>query len=921
MRPIYIKMSAFGPYAGCTEIDMNKLGEQGLYLITGDTGAGKTTIFDAICYALFGEPSGQNREVSMFRSKYAAPETETVVELEFIHKGKEYSIKRNPEYMRPSKKGEGFTKQTAEAELHFPDGHVVTKIKDVNSEIEELLGINRKQFSQIAMLAQGDFLKLLLADTNERKGIFRELFNTNYYQTLQIRLEEKRKEINAQALDVKKSIKQYIDGIQVDKDDVLSIEVEKAKNDEMTVECVIELLDKLLEKDKEQKEKLDEAIEKINGELEKVNAGIGAAIALEKERKEVEELKKEQEKMKPLYSKYKADMENAEEQLKAKPGLIEEAHKIENELKSYDSVDRLVKEISEKDKLIIENNKILAKYENEIEKCKDELVKLQEEFSLIKDSGTALEKLKNEKEKTENKLNSAGDYLNAVKEYNKKIEELRRAQEKYQEDDAVFNKLNKQYELMEQSFRDGQAGILAEKLVEGEPCPVCGSTSHPAKAHLTEDIPSEKEIEEAKKKAQSARDKRDKSSEYAGSLRGALGSVEESLKNKAKELLGTDDINKSINMAEELKEKAAEELKVLKENIKKEEFNINRKKELEDKIPSDGEKISQIDSDIQKIKTSITEFNTEKKERSDLLGSLKKELKYDNRRAAEAAVRDLQAKADKLQGDFDKAKERFVAHEKKTEEIATRISTLQRNISDSDAPDLEEETKKQESLKEEQRLCNENKGDVDTKLRNNRYIRDNIMLSAENIAKIEKKHEWVKTLADTANGKLSGKDKIELETYIQTTYFDRIINRANQRLLTMSGGQYELIRLKEALNAKSKSGLELGVMDHYNGSQRSVKTLSGGESFIASLSLALGLSDEVQASAGGITVETMFVDEGFGSLDSESLDMAYKALTGLTEGNKLVGIISHVAELKDKIDKQVVVTKAKSGGSKVEIII
>ncbi len=189
------------------------------------------------------------------------------------------------------------------------------------------------------------------------------------------------------------------------------------------------------------------------------------------------------------------------------------------------------------------------------------------------------------------------------------------------------------------------------------------------------------------------------------------------------------------------------------------------------------------------------------------------------------------------------------------------------------------------------------------------------------IAEIEQKLQWVRALSETANGQLSGKDKVKLETYIQTTYFDRIINRANLRLLTMSGGQYELMRMKEAANAKSQSGLDLGVKDHYNGSERSVKTLSGGESFMASLSLALGLSDEVQSSAGGIQIDTMFVDEGFGSLDPEALDMAYKALAGLTEGNRLVGIISHVADLKERIDKQVVVTKEKTGGSFIEVVV
>ena len=279
MRPLNLKLSAFGPYAGRIDIPMEKLGSQGLYLITGDTGAGKTTIFDAICFALFGEASGPNRDATMFRSKYAEADTPTEVELTFLHGGKEYFVKRNPEYMRPTKKGnkDGETKQTANAELHTPDGRVYSKVKEVTARIEEILGINKDQFSQIAMLAQGDFLKLLLADTKDRQEIFRELFRTQLYQTLQYRLEDKRKDIYGQVQDGRKSVNQYIKGIQVDPDDVLSIEVEKAKKEELTSEAVIELLDKLTDQDSALKDKLDGELKKINDDLEAVNQKIGAA--------------------------------------------------------------------------------------------------------------------------------------------------------------------------------------------------------------------------------------------------------------------------------------------------------------------------------------------------------------------------------------------------------------------------------------------------------------------------------------------------------------------------------------------------------------------------------------------------------------------------------------------------------------------
>ena len=270
MRPLFLKMSAFGPYAGYTEIPMEELGEQGLYLITGDTGAGKTTIFDAICFALFGEASGENRDASMFRSKYADKDTPTEVELRFSHAGKEYTVNRNPEYMRPAKKGDGYTKQVADAKLYLPDGKVITKLKSVTQEIESILGINKDQFSQIAMLAQGDFMKLLLADTKERMEIFRELFKTQNYRALQKRLDDESKSVYGLLADSKKSIEQYIANIQVDQDDVLSIDVEKAIVGNMTTEAVVELLDRLTDQDAVLKDKLNTELENISKDLEKV---------------------------------------------------------------------------------------------------------------------------------------------------------------------------------------------------------------------------------------------------------------------------------------------------------------------------------------------------------------------------------------------------------------------------------------------------------------------------------------------------------------------------------------------------------------------------------------------------------------------------------------------------------------------------
>ncbi|MCR5105591.1 MAG: SMC family ATPase [Eubacterium sp.] len=921
MRPLYIKMSAFGPYAGETNIDMNQLGENGLYLITGDTGAGKTTIFDAICFALYGEPSGPNRDVSMFRSKYAEPDTPTMVEMAFTHGGKEYIIRRNPEYMRPAKKGSGMTKQVADAELHFPDGNVITKVKEVTAAVENILGINREQFSQVSMLAQGDFLKLLLAETKDRMEIFRELFKTKYYQTLQYVLEEKRKDIYGQAEDGRKSVKQYIDGIKVEKDDVLFIDVKNAMDGKMTTDDVVELLDRIISQDMATRDEIETKLNKVNDDLEIVNANIGAAETLKKAKEDMEKARVSLDKALPEMSEYENLVKESETELKEKGELEKAAHKIENELNRYDEVDGLRNAISELEKEIVGGTDLLQKQDKEKEELLSKLENLKKELDSIKDSGTSLEKLKSEKSQIDNDINTLKEISKELKACNDKASELRAAQEKYKNDDDEFKKLNSLYEDKEQMFRDGQAGILAEKLKEGEPCPVCGSTTHPAKAHLTEDIPSEKELEKAKNDAEKARQQRDKSAENASIIKTALETMEEALKKKARDRLDIDDLTILSEKITEIRNKKTSDLKILNEKIKTEENNINRKSQLEEKIPSEERVISDLVEEIGNLRSSLEGKKAAKEQQEKELEKISNDLQFKNKKAASDEMKKLLKKSNDLQMAYDKAKETFENQKSLVNNLKTRINTLEENISKSNAPDLTAEKEKQRELNASREEYTNFKGNVGSRITNNESIRNSIISKSEKIAEIEKKLQWVKVLSDTANGKLAGKEKIMLETYIQTTYFDRIIRRANVRLFTMSGGQYELIRMKEASNAQRKSGLELGVIDHYNGSERSVKTLSGGESFLASLSLALGLSDEVQASAGGIRVETMFVDEGFGSLDSDSLEMAYKALASLTEGNKLVGIISHVNELKDKIDKQVVVTKEKSGGSRVEIVL
>lgn len=930
MRPLKLVISAFGPYADRVELPMDALGTSGLYLITGDTGAGKTTIFDAITFALYGEASGDNREPSMLRSKYARPGAPTEVELLFLHAGKEYLVKRNPEYIRPAKRGGGMTRELAGAQFFFPDGRILTKGKEVDDAIVELLGIDRNQFSQIAMIAQGDFMKLLLADTTERQKIFRELFQTKYYQTLQFEMKDQARTLYGQCQDIKNSVKQYISGILCDEDDTLSIEVEEALAGKKTGEDIVALLKKLLLQDREAETEMNEELSVLERELAKVNSRIGKAEEYEKINASLKAARwREQELDDKLHLlKEKFDEENRK--LPQQEEIGKQITLAERELSEYDNLDRLKKEIGELEKKIAEDLTEQHKKRQSLEEKKRCLDEMKKERISLADAGVRKEKVlqqKNEKEELQKKLtllqNEVGEYRKLCGTMEEKQEEYKRLREKADAAQAVYSEMNR-------AFLDAQAGILASSLEENVPCPVCGSTSHPNPALLREEAPTEKELERAKQDNDAASGKVTAASADAGKIKGSIEEKETQIIRQIKVSLGeaygvegfqtTDQEADRITRAEErvidLLPLIKTEIKELGRQITEEEQKEKRKEELELQIPKEEELLKQLEAQLGELKETMTSFETRKTALSEQVSALAANLQFSNKTEAEKNKDDLTKNLKQLQEAYQEAAEGYQACNEEINALKGTAKALREQLEKSEKIDKPKEMDTKEELLRKQRALTQKQKNVHTRLTTNENILRNISIQAKELETLEKRYSWLNALSLTVNGNLNGKEKIMLETYIQTTYFDRIIRRANLRFMIMSKGQYELRRLEEAGNNKSKSGLELGIIDHYNGTDRSVKTLSGGEAFLASLSLALGLSDEVQSSAGGIQIDTLFVDEGFGSLDSEALQQAYAALVSLTDGNRLVGIISHVNELKEKIDRQILVIKEKSGGSR-----
>ena len=921
MRPQKIIMSAFGPYAGKVEVDMNKLGGEGLYLITGDTGAGKTTIFDAITFALYGEASGENRDTGMFRSKYASPETPTEVELYFTYAGKDYYIKRNPEYERAKSRGEGLTREKANAELRYPDGRVVTKIKDVTNAVIEIMGVDRSQFAQIAMIAQGDFLKFLLAPTSERKIIFRKLFGTQKYDVLQARLTEEHSRLKREYEGLKSSLSQYISGIVAGEvSEEMALKAEKAKDGNLPDGEIVELLDELLKHDEKLHVSNDIRLKEIAEKTEEITKLLAEAKTLQSA---MESLKASEQKLAEYTEEIKTLAEKlSEEESKEheKQQLIKDIAEIEAQINEYVSFDNKKKEFSQLEKSVVMDSETLVKKTEAKNLLEKEINDFEAELLTLKNADADKVKIEAEKANWSSRAEEFNNLAGEFKNYGKVKNELEKAQRDYVvlSNDAkakkdVFEKLNRAY-------LDEQAGILADGLEDGDPCPVCGSTEHPKLAPKSPEAPTEAELEKAKEAAERAMLAETEASKKAGNIKVKLEETQKLIIGLAKKLFGKElDISAAKNEMALLKEAMQEEFQGINDRLKEIQKDIDRKSELEKKLPLKKDDHKKCSDEIADFDKSIAEKNATKQALSNEIKAFSDKLKFQSAAAAVESKNDLIKQKDAIEDAYKAAKNAYDTCENNIKVETANIENAKKILTDAKDIDVSAESEKKVILEQERQELEQKQRNIYARIHTNTEIKNNINKKLGELNATGEKWTLVKALYETAVGNISGKEKVMLETYIQASYFERIINRANKKLLVMTNGQYELRRQKTAENNRSQSGLDLNVIDHYNGSERSVKSLSGGESFKASLSLALGLSDEIQSSAGGIKLDTMFVDEGFGSLDEESLSQAMKALMSLADGNRLVGIISHVAELKQKIDKQIVVTKEKSGGSRIEV--
>ena len=936
MRPIELKMSAFGPFAGLTTLKLDALGTDGLYLITGDTGAGKTTIFDAIIYALYGEASGNIRTTDMLRSKYANADTATFVELTFVFKDKTYIVRRNPEYLRPSKRGEGrFTKESAKAQLTMPDKEVITGLVSVNNKIIEIIGLNKNQFSQIAMLPQGEFMRLLLADTKQRIEIFREIFDTEPYLLLQDRIKRDANELYRLVSDYKKSMAQYVADVYCDENSEYNQALINIKNDsQMSIKEILDIIDKIIAQDKSCADEYDKAIISIDKGIDQLNSKITIAIQTEKIKDDYKsaltQLNNLTEEYENVYSIYKAECEKDSERNELSLNIEKSSEKLE----SYELLEKYKKDYGKKLDKINNITQDIHEDTNSLNECIKQIDNCKKEAEILKNTELEIEKL-NSKISDIIKKKEGVEYLKDVFERKiKAVSQADEAKDRYMSAFAAYEEANNRYLKMEKAFFNEQAGIMAAALEEGQPCPVCGSVTHPVPAVAGDDAPTEMQLKKYKIYVE---DKSKECSELS-SQSGLLSGQAESMNNmflgsivnfntQWKEALDNSSDDETIRV--DIIQLLADLGKILDEAMlekKNADENISKYNNLIKMLSDYDKKVEQFKDKINKSKNELAILSTQNENMQKQISQLEKELGNKDIMQAKKLINDMKLKKVQLDKAYEAAKKQYDEYTINIKTLKNRISDLQKQISHTDkqkTPDIDIPMyeKQLEDMKKERLKLREKKNIVDIRIANNEKVYKSIERVNEKSEKSEKHYSWLRTLSDTVNGSLSGKSRIKLETYVQMSFFDRIIMRANTRFMRLTDGQYELKRSDSKDNYKNQTGLELDIIDHYNGTIRSVKSLSGGEAFEASLSMALGMSDEIQSRSGGIQIDTMFIDEGFGSLDDESLSQAVKVLNSLSSSDRLIGIISHVSVLKDRIDKQIVVSKSKTGGSSAVISV
>lgn len=927
MKPLKLTMSAFGSYAGKNVIDFTGQ-QQGIFLITGDTGAGKTTIFDAITYALYNQTSGGERNGNMMRSQYAQPETETYVELEFLYRGQTYRVRRNPDYKITKTLKNGKIREQKvphSVELTLPDGTVFPEKKNAtDAKIIEILGLTADQFSQIVMIAQGDFLKLLYTKSDERKMIFSKLFRTDIYWKIQENLRRKSMEMDERIQENDRAFEQ-------EKSRIIPL----PESEELPLDELVERLRERL-KDALKEQNLRRAnVEELNKKITKYEEINKLFVSLEKIRQTGKELEARQAESKER----RQQIENAR---KADKVLVAE----QQNLRQQQEVEQSAQAIAKMTETLANDQEMFESLKTQLQEVeaikKREAADLQKKMLALEQSFPSYEALQNARSEeqqakkvwedlgktSEESFHKKEAGIAALKEQQKQQEQVvEQTKKNWEQTSLSASESAKHYEHMYEAFLKEQAGILAENLSAGCPCPVCGSTVHPDPAKLSDHAVTELEVEQAKKTRAAAEEKRD--------MAYAAFEAEKTEKQKLAQAVEKEEAD--FVLAQTIAKQQRKEAEQNYVSLQKIAEQI-REKLVYPSLAEAKKQYAAMQKALEAAEQEIAKKRQKVSELAEAMNTLKgqKLAEEENQKTAKKLAVKTEKEYAKLleKSGFvseetyhlailpERSRSKLEREEKEYESQCLRQQSeqklLEKQVSGktyTDTTELNEQLKaEKQALKEAEKTYME----LHTAYENDRSVLQNCAVYLEKGKKLESEDQVIKSLSKTANGRLSGSAKIDFETYIQRQYFKQIIHEANKRLLTMSNHQF-ILKLKEEANTgrKTNEGLDLSVYSLVTDSERDVKTLSGGESFLAALAMALGLSDIVERSAGAIHPDMMFIDEGFGSLDAQSRQQAIEVLGELAGDSRMVGIISHVTELKEQIDRKLVVNRTDNGSRAV----
>lgn len=1032
MRPSLLTISAWGPYPETVTVDFSKFQEGSVFLVTGPTGAGKTTIFDAISYALYGNVSGANRDKSTVRSDFAAPDADTYVDFTFTHKGTSYHIYRTPKYERPKKRGEGFTTSAETAVLEIGNEAPIASVQEVNRKVEEIMGINYEQFKQIAMIAQGEFLSLLYAKSEDKVEIFRNLFQTQMYDRILKNLTERSRNLYVQMKEHANKMDEAIASIDCSADGELTDLVQaEHKNYEKIIELLKADIHESESKAKELKKEAsltEEAYKKqlnkiafateLNRDLDLLEQTKKAMAALLQQEDSItqvqeqlnrarqaqavevhdrmyqeacrrsEQWKLEVDKAKNALAVLESEFVQLQQDLLKVKELEQQMEEQKQKIHWLESLLPLLLSLDEQEarKTVLQTKldqavRQEAHYKAVQEQQKETKQKLTEQRKQYDTVESRLGEIKLQIAEAKQRFESMQLALKQLEVIYKEEAALKTIQEEYIAQETKLGQVKERYEAKERMYRQAAVGLAAKYLEEGQPCPVCGSIQHPHKAVVSSEVPDEAEVEKEKKLFEQAQGSYNEVFNRAAAMSGALESKKEEL-NRMMQQLGVTEQSGLVEGFNQIKQQSKqliaertqyEQLQKMKlqcdQMLADCEANLEKSQQMLEAVRNENTVLQReydtITGSIANIHLQLPREYT-KSEQVEREISVRKEKLH----KAEVFVEQIQTRKEQLVARRESTEALLKSHqsqlelsgeeEKKQQEVWLKALTDQ-GFQDREEYESSRLTKEDMQARESmiqtyqeqltsyqeqekhliQRTAQKERIDVNqlnetlnqivelrkqqqhqsevwtAKILCNRKAWESLKEKHAKIADLSETYGYVKDLENAAKGQNG--ERIVFEHYVLASYFEDILMAANLRLSVMTNSRYELMKVSKVSDQRTKNSLDIEVLDQYTGKRRPVKTLSGGESFKAALSLALGLSDIIQQNAGGIEVDTLFIDEGFGSLDSESLDQALKTLTTLTGKNKLVGIISHVSELKERIDNQIVIEKD-HGGSKLKVI-